>query len=596
LKHPVRSAPALLGALFAAASLAAPRRAAAFGTDFDGSDFKLRWDNTLRANVGMRVTAPDPVIGANPAFTAGEYSFDRGQIETSRLDLLSELDASYASQFGARASFAGWYDAAYQNHVVRIAPELEAKGVPSSNGPAGSDLNQYVLNRYRGPYGEVLDAFAWARFDAGPFPVTVKGGRHSIYWGESLLLGGALHGVAYSQMPIDLLKAFSTPGTEAKELYRPLTQLSGNVQLTPSLSLAGEYVLEWQPYLYPEGATFSGPADFAFNGALGQFASLGGKPFFFKNGGSNEPNTHDWGAALRYAPEFLDGTTFGLYYRRYADKLAGVLLVPNPGGQGPLSPTLDSPLQYQQFYAEGVDLVGVSAAEQILGVSTALEASYRHDTPLAAQPLGLTVSPAPALASVLFPHGAPQLVGNSYQARGDTMHVVANAIGTVRPWWGWSMATWNLETTYNRLLTVRANPDMYFGEGYGVCRADPALSAAGSAKTRADGCSTGSSVGLAGGFTPVWYQVFSGVDLFLPVTGSWTPWGNSPVTLGGNAGSGTYSAGVGADLRTRLRLDLKYIGFFGQTAGNGTVVTSSNGLLSLLKNRESVVLTAKTTF
>jgi len=45
-----------------------------------------------------------------------------------------------------------------------------------------------------------------------------------------------------------------------------------------------------------------------------------------------------------------------------------------------------------------------------------------------------------------------------------------------------------------------------------------------------------------------------------------------------------------------LRLDVKYIGFFGNTLDNGKMVTSSNGLLSLLKNRESVVFTAKVTF
>ncbi len=82
----------------------------------------------------------------------------------------------------------------------------------------------------------------------------------------------------------------------------------------------------------------------------------------------------------------------------------------------------------------------------------------------------------------------------------------------------------------------------------------------------------------------------------MPLNGSLTYWGNSPVTLGGNAGSGTYSAGLGADIRSTLRLDVKYIGFFGNTLDNGKMVTSSNGLLSLLKNRESVVFTAKVTF
>src|SRR5262249_44149576 len=171
-----------------AALLAVARPAAAFDTDFGGSDFKVRWDNTMRANLGVRTTAPDPVIGANPAFSAGEYSFGRGGISTSRLDLLSELDASYQNQFGARASFAGWSALGYQNHTVKIAPTLAAAGVPSGSGPAGSTLSPYSLDRYRGPWGEFLDAFGWARFDVGSMPVPVKAGRHSIYWGESLLL------------------------------------------------------------------------------------------------------------------------------------------------------------------------------------------------------------------------------------------------------------------------------------------------------------------------------------------------------------------------------------------------------------------------
>jgi hypothetical protein len=580
-----------LTAALAIGLLAAPRPAAAFDTDL--GDFKLRWDNTVRANLGMRTTAPDPILGANPAFTAGEYSFGKGKISTSRLDLLSEFDFSYNGQYGVRASAAGWYDLAYQGHTVNISPGLAAANLPSGYAP-GTVLSSYALDRYRGPWGEVLDAFGWARVDAGPVPITIKAGRHSIYWGESLLLGGAIHGVAYSQVPLDLIKAFANPGTEAKELFRPLAQVSANAQLTPSLSLAGQYFLEWQSYLYPEGGTFVGPADFAFNGPAGQYAQIAGKPYFFKNGGSNDPRKiHDWGMALRYSPEFLDGT-LGLYYRRYADKLSAVLLVANPGAQGPLSPTLNSPLQYQQFYGEDVDLVGVSFARQLLGVSTAVEANYRHNTPLAAQPLGQAVPASAAQVPVLFPHGLPQSIGNSYQARGDTLHVVANALGSLSPNALWSTAAWNVEATYNRLVTVRDNQDMFFGMGYGVCRGDPALGAA--AKNKNDGCATDNTAGLGASFTPTWYQVFSGVDLLMPLTGSVTYWGNSPVTLGGNAGSGTYSGGLGADIRNTLRVDLKYVGFFGNTIDNGKTVTNSNGLLSLLKNRESVVLTAKATF
>src|SRR5215207_4416289 len=123
MRRPLAALPSL-ASLIALGVVALPRPAAAVDTDFGGSDFKLRWDNTLRSNLGVRTSAPDPILGANPAFTAGEYSFGQGDVNTARLDLLSELDLSYDSRFGARANFAGWYDLAYRNHSVTIAPGL----------------------------------------------------------------------------------------------------------------------------------------------------------------------------------------------------------------------------------------------------------------------------------------------------------------------------------------------------------------------------------------------------------------------------------------------------------------------------------------
>ena len=72
----------------------------------------------------------------------------------------------------------------------------------------------------------------FGRFDLGEVPTSVKVGRHTLYWGESLFLGGNINGIAYAQNPLDLQKGFATPGTEAKELFRPLNQLSGQAQIT----------------------------------------------------------------------------------------------------------------------------------------------------------------------------------------------------------------------------------------------------------------------------------------------------------------------------------------------------------------------------
>lgn len=211
---------------------------------------------------------------------------------------------------------------------------------------------------------------------------------------------------------------------EAKELFRPLASLSVQAQVAPTLSVAALYFLEWQSFVYPEGATFLGGADFAFDGPDGLFQAVGGTPVFLKNDGASEPReVGDWGVALRWSPEGLDGT-LGLYYRRYTDKVAAVLVSENPSGEGPMSPEVSSPSLYRQYYGEDVDLVGLGLAKQLLGASVGAEVSYRRHTPLLAQQLGLVAPPPSLPEEVLFPNGLPRLEGNSYQARGDTVHAV----------------------------------------------------------------------------------------------------------------------------------------------------------------------------
>ena len=49
---------------------------------------------------------------------------------------------------------------------------------------------------------------------------------------------------------------------------------------------------------------------------------------------------------------------------------------------------------------------------------------------------------------------------------------------------------------------------------------DPALGT--EARTWRDGCATRDAYGVSAGLTPVWYRVFSGTDLLLPVSAVWT--------------------------------------------------------------------------
>jgi Protein of unknown function (DUF1302) len=534
--------------------------AQAFEFDSGNPDLTARWDNTVRYNLAKRVEGRDSNIGNNALSDEGTYSFDRGDIVANRLDLLSELDVVYQNRMGLRLSATAWHDAAYDGN--------------SGSNPAYANISSYpgrqyspLVNRlYKGTSGEVMDAFVFANFDLADVPVKTKLGRHTVYWGESLLLGGNLHGVAYAQNPLDLQKGFATPGVEVKELFRPLNQLSVQAQVSDTVSLAANYMLEWESARYPEGGTYLGPVDFAFNGPSRQYV---GAPFntFVNRGQAFEPKqSGEWGASARWSPDWLDGT-LGFYYRNFADKLPHLLRT--------------AATTYNTVYADNIRLVGMSLSKNIGGVSLGAEVSHRNNTPLNSRVL-------------LGPVGAAPAVGDTFGARGDTWHALVNALGVVPKTALFDSATWAAELAWSRWDKVRSGAQYFNAVGFGGCVV------AGAPGDKWDGCATKDYVGVALAFTPTWFQVFPGVDMTLPVTYAVGVSGNAATTFGGNQGLGNYSVGLGFDVHQKHRFDLKYIDYLGRyKTGAGPLgqqVSSTNGLNTYLKDRGFMSLTYKTSF
>jgi hypothetical protein len=561
--HPRRDfgQPPRLAALAAALSVALPGATCAFEVATGNPDLAVRFDNTVRANYGVRVESRDSKIGNSPLADEGDYSFDNGDSVAQRIDLLSELDIVYRKRYGLRVSAAGWYDAAYSGQS-RSNPNPPLVNIPSY---IGNQYSSTTKRFYRGPSGEILDAFVFGGTDLGEVPVQAKLGRHTLYWGESLLLGGHLHSVAYAQNPLDLQKGFATPGTEAKELFRPLNQLSAQAQVTDTLSLSAQYLFEWEPARFPEGGTYLGPVDFVFNGPDRQFlqlpAAFGGAGFARRGQASEPRQSGEFGLSARWSPAWLDGTA-GLYYRNFADKLPQVLLTSLPVATR----------EYNLIYADNIQLFGASVTKNILGASTSAELSYRKNTPLNSQVLGA----AP---------GLPER-GDTKGTRGDTWHALFNAIGTVARTPVFDSASWIAELSASRWVTVRSGANLFNAVGYAPC----------AGRDKWDGCVTKNYAGIGLGFTPNWYQVFPGVDLSAPVSYAIGLKGNAATTFAGNQGLGNYTIGVSADVLQKYRFDLKYIDFVGRYRDNGTAVTTTNGLTTYLKDRGHVSLTFKTTF
>lgn len=519
--------------LAAACALAGDARA--FELDTGSPDWRVRWDNTLQYNLGLRTQQRNSSIANNPLFGESDAKFNQGQLVTDRLGLLSEFDASYGTLVGVRASGSGWYDFAYDDTVKyqsgNALPPVTAGGSPVAPATPNSALRSYTDGKYtsetkrwqlRG--AQLLDAFAWTNFNAGPVYTALKVGRLTQLWGTALILSS--QSVQYSQNAADNIKALTTPGTLAKELAIPRAQALAELQVLPELTISGQYFGEFEANRYPAGGTYLGLAGPLFTGPN---LLLGKIP----RGSDVEPDSFNdnWGAKIAWSPTWMDGSTVAAYFRHFDETAPWFLL--GVGGTG---------TQYHLAYAKGVNAYGASVETQIAGQSVAVEASYRKRT---------------ALASALGP--LPTDLSGREGARGDTYNVVANVLSILTHTPLWDTGQLIVEAAYTHKLKVSSNADLYKGTG------NPLACPSGS---KWDGCSTDDAVAAALRFAPQWLSVFPGVDVDLPLFAQYGVYGNLP-TLGASVGQGSviYTAGVHALFRRKYNLTLQYNGYYAPTRG-----------------------------
>lgn len=598
--RPVAAAAAAL-----ALSMLSTSPAIAFEIDTGNPDYVLRWDNTLRYNVGVRTQSQDAGILGNPNYDDGDRNFDKGSAIANRLDLISELDLVIAKKYGFRVSGAAWADTAYNNldNTNNATANTLVNGVPTAGV-----LSPYTSRYARGASGEILDAFVFGSTDIAGVPVSGRLGRHTVYWGESLLGAGAIHGISYGQYSLDLWKALATPGIEAKELYRPRNSLTLQVQPTPELTLSAQAFFEWESARYPESGSYLTVNDALLWGGDSLIVGPGQRMLQGTVGQPN--NTGDFGLAAKWSPEWLDGTV-GVYARRTADIQPQLAVIPAVAalpasicgavGLTPLAPntcyinpgaaTIPQILsgkvgQYQAFYGRDIDIYGLSLSKNIAGLGVGAELSYRTNMPL--QSIPVTVLPGPLVNPTLgqiSTAALSSLNGDTPGARGDTMHAVVSVLGLVPKTPVFDSASWAAELVWNRWLSVSQNEAAF--KGSDAYRAGP---------LNIDYV-TKDFFGLGINFTPTWYQVLPSVDLSMPISWSGGISGNSAVVSGGNAGAGNFAIGIAADIQSQYNIALRYVGYYGDysTAANGSMAVPK-GTNAVLSDRGAVLLTLKATF
>ncbi|WP_178114671.1 DUF1302 domain-containing protein [Pseudomonas saliphila] len=522
----------------------------AFSIDTENPDLRVRWDNTVKYNIGWRMEGRDDRLGDNWVSQATNHGWDKGDVVTNRVDILSEFDMVYKMNHGFRVSAAAWNDFAFDDVEGNPAYQAAGLGTAYPNNRFTSDVERYYKRS-----GELLDAFVFTRLDVGTVPINVRAGRHNVYWGESMFSFG--NSIAYGQGPLDLRKATSTPGIEAKELFLPQNQLSASAQLTDNVSVSANYYLEWDAHRYPEGGTYLGGADLSFLGGTNYL----GLPVVgdLDSGPREKPDDRgSWGINTHIRSELLNGTV-GLYYRNFDDRNPAMVMAPD--------------FSYMHnAYAEDVKLYGISYARLLGAISVGAELSRREGTSLTSNGIGL--------------------------ATGDTWHGLLNMVAFIGQTPVFDSAVLVAELAYSRLDSVDSSTRQFFNHKsskYAGCDAG-----------RKGGCATDDSLGFQVSFTPTWYQVYPGIDMTAPINYGQGITGNSPTPLGTAENAGAWSVGVGLDIHAKYEVDLAYNDYFGDytkganplagVPGVEDVVWENNSGSGIMHDRGWLSLTFKTAF
>jgi hypothetical protein len=570
-QHTIRHLPRKAGILALAVAAALPCQQALAYEFETGSEVKVSWNNTFKYSAAYRMKDADQrlLAGGYPSAGPGDFSgynlddgnlnFRKKGIVSNRVDWLTELDIGTRTM-GMRVSAAAWYDDVYHSRNDNNSPATNAAVL---GGHAANEFTEGT-RKLHGRKAELLDAFVFAKGSIGDLPGTVRLGRHTLQYGESLFFGA--NGIANAQGPVDLVKLLSVPGAQFKEILRPVNQLSGQLQILPNVSLGAYYQLEWEPTLIPGVGSYLSTYDAAGAGATGFLvAPVGsGAPTFFTQPDMKTSNSGQGGAQVKFTPAGSD-VEFGVYAARYHDKTPYFYL-----GFAPAFPP-GAPATVQAVYAEGIKTYGASASTVLGGFNVAAEISVRRNTPLVSDPT----------PNFLSAKGVGILANNSDNpgyAVGNTAHANLSAIYVLPTNSLFQGGTLLGELAWNRRTSITNQGSL-----------DP--------NTTRDA----TSVRMI--FEPAYYQVVSGLDLTIPIGLGYNIDGRSSAIFNFNGGSshgGDLNIGVSGSYQQDWKFGFSYVRFLGTTGtflkNNPATSTPILSYAQPLKDRNYISFNVKRAF
>jgi hypothetical protein len=502
-----------LAAMVGVVVLAAPQGATALnlynGANY-GNNVEVNLNTTLSWTPIWRVGDPSAKLtgGGNPAINTngnqGDSDFQHGLV-SNQLEIASTLDLR-DNGYGVHVSGEAYLNPSYLQ-------KNQNDESPLSYNPISTASNRDFTSATRNVNGEnarLLDAFVYGTqsFNGGNSDVSLKVGRQTLIWGQSLFFAG--NGIAAGMAPVDAIVAQNTPNAQTQQILLPVGQVVATWQINDTYTLQGYYQFEWENYtLQGVGAYFSS-GDILDKG--GQRLYLAPGDGILRNNDVRPSNNNgQFGLSLQATYGNYDVGLFGL---RYDSKTPTVYL----------TPTFSS---YTVVYPRDIWIEGTSASTTIGPTNVAAELSFRQHMNLAT---GANVS------------GTDNVNSNPAYPVGDTMAGQVSATyvspGLRFDPGGFSFAG---EVAFNHVLKVTQNDVDITGIPH----------------------RSSTAAQLQVTLTPQYLSVLPHLDINFPIGLGYNFYGRSMVDVTENNGTGFANVGVVATYNTVYSASLTYNQYFG---------------------------------
>ncbi|GLR65704.1 hypothetical protein GCM10010909_03820 [Acidocella aquatica] len=395
------SALMLAGTAAGVVTLLAPHAAHAYSFyngQYDGQQLEINLDTTVGYSNIFRVNNPSKVLLANVNGDEGDRQFPHGMV-SNEFEVNPIFDVKYGN-YGLHVSGEAYLNTVYlQKGQDHSAATLNPISITDPSSFTSATRNQ------NGENAKLLDAFVYGSEYFGANnqqEITVKIGRQTQLWGQSLLIAG--DGISAAMAPIDIQFAQSNPNALASQVFLPTAQVVVTYQPNTVYTLQAYYQSEWAPDNFQGVGSYFSSADILDKG--GQRILVGGPYGLYRIKDNRPPiGNGQFGVSLQAT---LGNFDLGVYALRYDSKTPEIYVgAPDPS-KGPSIPQGGvNAGSYWLVYPRDLQLYGASISTTIGPANVAGEISYRPNVNLdsglggSAYPGNANGSPAWAVGRVL---------------------------------------------------------------------------------------------------------------------------------------------------------------------------------------------------